>query len=86
MVWAYKFDDGSGFTLRSVAIWNALVLRSTGLFSEGIGRFAGMMGSARGGGTRLPAPVLSRCSGRGPMSCRRSSRAATLSTSLACAG
>jgi hypothetical protein len=46
----YKFDDGSGFTLRFVEIWNALEIRTAGLFSEGTGHFAGMAGSATGGG------------------------------------
>lgn len=50
VVGEYKFDDGSGFTLRSVEIWNALEIRIAGLFSEGTGRFAGMAGSATGGG------------------------------------
>jgi hypothetical protein len=50
--WTYKFDDGSGFTMRSVAIWNTSVLRATGLLSEGTGGFAGMTGSATGVGKR----------------------------------
>jgi cytochrome c len=50
--WAYKFDDGSGFTMREVAIWNGSVFRASALLSEGTGRFAGMAGSATGVGKR----------------------------------
>jgi hypothetical protein len=46
----YKFDDGSGFTLRSVGIWNSLIVRYAGLFTEGNGRFGGVTGGATGGG------------------------------------
>ena len=60
--WAYKFDDGSGFTMRSVEIWNGSVLRASALLSEGTGRFAGMAGSATGVGKRpfdgVPITVL----------------------------
>jgi len=61
VVSVYKFDDGSGFTLRWVSIYNVLIHRCTGLFSEGMGRFAGMTGSATGGGEppgRLASIVL----------------------------
>jgi hypothetical protein len=46
----YKFDDGSGFTLRSVGIFNSIIVRTAGLFTEGHGRFAGIAGGATGGG------------------------------------
>ena len=45
--WTYTFDDGSGFAMHSVAIWNSSVLRA---LSEGTGRFAGMKGSTTGVG------------------------------------
>jgi hypothetical protein len=48
--WGYKFDDGSGFKMHSVAIWNTSVLHATGILSEGTGRFADMTGSATGVG------------------------------------
>jgi hypothetical protein len=46
----YKFGDGSGFTLRSVGIWNSIIFRCAGIFGEGAGRFAGIAGGATGGG------------------------------------
>lgn len=42
----YRFKDGSGFTLRGVAIWNELLQANSGIFVDGVGRFAGMAGSA----------------------------------------
>jgi hypothetical protein len=46
----YKFDDGSGFSLRFVGIWNSVLLRTAALFTEGSGRFAGIRGGATGAG------------------------------------
>jgi hypothetical protein len=46
----YKFDDGSGFTLRFEGIWNSLIIRTAGLFADGSGRFLGIRGGATGAG------------------------------------
>lgn len=46
----YKFDDGSGYELRYVAIWNSIIIRTAGLFGEGTGRFKGITGGANGSG------------------------------------
>lgn len=46
----YKFDGGSGFNLRHVGIWNSLIIRTAGLFTEGRGRFEGITGGATGAG------------------------------------
>lgn len=42
----YRFADGSGFTLHFVSIWNEELQRNAGIFADGVGRFAGMSGSA----------------------------------------
>jgi hypothetical protein len=52
----YKFDDGSGFALRSVGIWNSVIIRFAGLFTEGNGRFVGITGGATGGGETAAPP------------------------------
>jgi hypothetical protein len=46
----YKFDDGSGFSLRFVTIWDAVKARAVGFLIEGKGRFAGIKGIATGSG------------------------------------
>ena len=46
----YKFDDGSGFRLRFVTIWDAAKARAVGFLIEGKGRFAGIKGIATGSG------------------------------------
>jgi hypothetical protein len=42
----YRFKDDSGFTLRGVGIWNESLQANAGIFVDGVGRFAGMTGSA----------------------------------------
>ena len=43
-----RFRDGSGFTLHFVSIWRGRIQRVVGIFGDGVGRFAGMNGSATG--------------------------------------
>jgi hypothetical protein len=42
----YRFNDGSSFTIHFVAVWNATMSRNGGVFVNGTGRFAGIIGSA----------------------------------------
>ncbi len=37
----YKFDDGSGFDLRFVGIWNSITLRTAGIFTGGLSELRG---------------------------------------------
>jgi hypothetical protein len=42
----YKFSDGSGFTIRWVSTRIGTTVRQAGIFINGTGRYAGMIGSA----------------------------------------
>jgi hypothetical protein len=42
----FRFKDGSGFALHGVATWNESLQTGAGIFADGVGRFAGMTGSA----------------------------------------
>jgi hypothetical protein len=42
----YKFSDGSGFTVRFVATRIGTTVRQAGIFINGTGRYAGMIGAA----------------------------------------
>ena len=55
----YRFADDSGFTLHFVSIWNGKLQRNAGILADGIGRFAGMSGSATAlGETAAAGPIV----------------------------